>query len=207
MKVIFPNKTLTSWAVSRALSSALSLARVFWFVCFFQYFLLVCVVCRIGVPTPISDLLSTKCEGHRATLCSQFSPSPFVAPNWSTPGGQAWAELFPAEPSHWPLTRMLKSGLSPQKITLCQVKQKDTRDLCHTETMHNLYYISLNWKLLKHRSNVPTDWSQSPSLLKFSFVERMNATLHFGKYDCFIELYRLYSYTTFPDWRFYKLYE
>lgn len=35
----------------------------------------------------------------------------------------------------------------------------------------------------------------------------MNATLHFGKYDCFIELYRPYSYTTFPDRRFYKLYE
>lgn len=70
MKVIFPNKTLTSWAVSRAPSSALSLARVFLVCLLFPVFFI--GVCRIGVPTPISDPLSTKCEGHRATLCSQW---------------------------------------------------------------------------------------------------------------------------------------
>lgn len=85
MKVIFPNKTLTSWAVSRALSSALSLARVFWFVCFFQYFLLVCVELVYPHPSLTRLALNVKVTGQLCAASSLLLPSWLleIYPRWS----------------------------------------------------------------------------------------------------------------------------
>lgn len=88
MKVIFPNKTLTSWAVSRTLSSALSLARVFWFVCFFQYFLLPLVCVELVYPHPPLTCLALNVEVI-GQLCAASSLLPSPGSWGSTPGGRA----------------------------------------------------------------------------------------------------------------------
>lgn len=128
------------------LSSALLSAPAFWFVCFSQWFVL---------------SSQQACRGHRATLCSQFSPAfTWVLRSLSQMIRLEQKTPLPAERSHQHLTRILKTGISPkkqgaknryfpslQKITLCQVKQE--KDL-QGNGIHNSYYISLNWALLKH---------------------------------------------------------